>query len=315
MTQDENKLIIQQVEFYFSDANIVRDEFLKKLMLMNEGWAPLTVINSFGKIKAFKKTVSELESILKESSKLTVEDERIKRNTPIPSFQEHKGEEKTVLIRNFPVEYTLEDVQSALAPLKERIARIAMRKNALKEFKGSVFVELNEKEDIEIVKDSKLTIDIPVETEENESGNSSKKTKIELEVVDSKEYFDKKKEERREKKEEKRKEITKQIVNGFKSKIFKFTVAKGEEEASEEEINSLKISDIKQELLEKGIAFVDIPQRHIRMKNDEEEIAPISVKEFTISFTKLSEEEVEKYCEGLSLVADGKTLSKPRRKR
>lgn len=312
MAETQNKLILQQVEYYFSDANIVRDEFLKKLISVNDGWAPMNVINSFGKMEQFKKTDSELEDILKESEKLEVESGRVRRTTPIPSYSEHKGDERTLIIKNFPVEYTLEEVQRVLKPHESRIARIAMRKDALKEFKGSVFVELHKKEDMEILKDSKIAIEAPVESEENQTNTPPKKAKIELEIIDSSEYFNKKKEARREEKEKKKQEVLTALTDAFKNKIFKFTAEKDGEAAKDEEISALKISDVK-EALEKDVAFVDIPNRHIRMREDKEEVPSISINGLDISFSKLSEEEVAAYCSGLSLTED-KAVSKPRRR-
>lgn len=313
MAQDEKRTIIEQVEFYFSDANIVRDEYLKKVMATNEGWAPIHVINSFGKMKLFKKTVSELEDILKETTKLVVEDGKIQRKQPIPTYEEHKGEEKTVLIRNFPLTYTLEDVQKALEQHKSRIARISLRRNLIKEFKGSAFVELNQKEDIEVVKDSKIIVDAPVETEENETENTKKRAKIELEVVNAKEYFDQKKTAKKEEKEKKKQKEVQVIVDSFKNKIFKFTAKKEEDEATREEIDQIKISDMKQEISGGGVAFVDIPNRHIRMTKDTEQVEPVTIRNLSITFSKLTDEEVEKYCSGLSLTPVKKNFTKARK--
>ncbi|KAI5187382.1 lupus La protein [Nematocida sp. AWRm78] len=318
----ENKQIIQQVEFYFSDANIVRDEYLKKVIQANDGWVPLSVINSFSKIKTFSKTIDQLEEILKESEKLKVVEGKIQRVTPPPSFDEHKGDERTLIIKNFPSEYTLEDVQNVLSPFSARIARIAMRKDALKEFKGSVFVEMNEKDDMEILLNAKILVDMPVD-EENSSNSPAKKAKIELEVSTAEEYFAKKKEAKKEEKEKKKQEVQKVVIDSFKNKIFKFTAERAEQkeadektevskEVSEEEISAIKISDIKA-ALGQGVAFVDVPSRHIRMKQDTEEISPVEINTLKLSFNKLSDEEVVAYCDGLSLTK-GRTLYKPRRK-
>ncbi|KAI5145176.1 lupus La protein [Nematocida parisii] len=318
----ENKQIIQQVEFYFSDANIVRDEYLKKVIQANDGWVPLSVINSFSKVKTFGKTIDQLEEILKESEKLKVVEGKIQRITPPPSFDEHKGDERTLIIKNFPSEYTLEDVQNVLSPFSARIARIAMRKDALKEFKGSVFVEMNEKDDMEILLDAKISVDMPVD-EENSSNSPAKKAKIQLEVSTAEEYFAKKKEAKKEEKEKKKQEVQKVVIDSFKNKIFKFTAERAEQkeadektevskEVSEEEISAIKISDIKT-ALGQGVAFVDVPSRHIRMKHDTEEISPVEINSLKLSFNKLSDEEVVAYCDGLSLTK-GRTLYKPRRK-
>ncbi|KAI5168252.1 lupus La protein [Nematocida sp. AWRm79] len=318
----ENKQIIQQVEFYFSDANIVRDEYLKKVIQANDGWVPLSVINSFSKIKTFSKTIDQLEEILKESEKLKVVEGKIQRVTPPPSFDEHKGDERTLIIKNFPSEYTLEDVQNVLSPFSARIARIAMRKDALKEFKGSVFVEMNEKDDMEILLEANILVDMPVD-EENSSNSPAKKAKIQLEVSTAEEYFAKKKEAKKEEKEKKKQEVQKVVIDSFKNKIFKFTAERAEQkeadektevskEVSEEEISAIKISDIKA-ALGQGVAFVDVPSRHIRMKQDTEEISPVEINTLKLSFNKLSDEEVVAYCDGLSLTK-GRTLYKPRRK-
>eukprot|EP01046_Picozoa_sp_COSAG06_P099818 COSAG06_NODE_45937_length_351_cov_0.583333_1_plen_67_part_10 len=53
--QLDRDVVLQQVEFYFGDANLPKDKFLKKQIKAdpeNEGWVSLDVVATFKKMKA-----------------------------------------------------------------------------------------------------------------------------------------------------------------------------------------------------------------------------------------------------------------------
>merc|ERR1719464_909671 len=56
--------IVQQVEFYFSDANITKDKFLLKHVKRNkEGFVSLKLISSFKRVKDLKTKVRRLDAL------------------------------------------------------------------------------------------------------------------------------------------------------------------------------------------------------------------------------------------------------------
>eukprot|EP01044_Picomonas_judraskeda_P040605 COSAG03_NODE_20018_length_326_cov_0.524229_1_plen_78_part_01 len=71
--QLERDVVLQQVEFYFGDANLPKDKFLKKQIKAdpeNEGWVPLEVLASFKKMKGLKADAEIMASALDSSELL-----------------------------------------------------------------------------------------------------------------------------------------------------------------------------------------------------------------------------------------------------
>lgn len=79
--------IIQQVEFLFSDANILKDKFLLKHIRRNkEGYVSLKLVSSLRKVKALTKDWRVVAYSLQKSTKLQLNDEmtKIKRRDLVP---------------------------------------------------------------------------------------------------------------------------------------------------------------------------------------------------------------------------------------
>ncbi|OAG28926.1 lupus La protein [Nematocida displodere] len=341
MTPQEKEAICKRVEFYFSDANIVRDAFLKNLLEVNDGWAPLSVINKFNRMKTFNKTPAELEEALGASQVLEVDSGRIRRKAPVP--ENHNALERTLLIKNLPLYMTMEDVEEYFSQYSDKIALIRMRRDDKKVFRGSIFLELISEADLPLfmglslkAEHTKATAN-PETTENTENAantettenpenvantettetteNTQKRQKVlqevNLEIYNAKDYFEDKKKNREFAKEEKRSVARQQIVDSFKNKIFTFTLTPKEgTEPTAEEVAEVKISDIKEAV--PNTAFVDIPNKHIRMKAENDSLPTVEVKDFVIVFTKLSDDEVDTYCKGLSLDSN-KRVSRPRK--
>jgi hypothetical protein len=72
--------IVQQVEFYFSDANITKDKFLLKHVKRNkEGFVSLKLISSFKRVKHLTKDWRQVAvAIERKSNKLEVNDLKTK---------------------------------------------------------------------------------------------------------------------------------------------------------------------------------------------------------------------------------------------
>ena len=78
-----------QVEFYFGDANLPKDKFLKKQMAEDpdsQGWVELEVVASFKKMKALAADAGAVAAALAGSELLTVSDDgtRVRRTHPLP---------------------------------------------------------------------------------------------------------------------------------------------------------------------------------------------------------------------------------------
>ncbi|XP_062101573.1 la-related protein 1C-like [Humulus lupulus] len=69
--------IIEQVNYYFSDANLVKDQFLRSNM-DDQGWVKISLIANFPKMKRFKNMQLILNS-LQASSVVEVQDDKVRR--------------------------------------------------------------------------------------------------------------------------------------------------------------------------------------------------------------------------------------------
>jgi len=99
--------ITQQVEFYFSDANITKDKFLLKHVKRNkEGFVSLKLISSFKRVKHLTKDWRQVAFAIKKCSKrLEVNDleTKVRRLEELPPYDETTPS-RTVVVLNLPMD-------------------------------------------------------------------------------------------------------------------------------------------------------------------------------------------------------------------
>lgn len=98
--------IIKQVEFYFSDANILKDAFLLKHVRRNkQGFVSIKLITSFKKVKSLTKDYRVVAYSLRHSDKLEVNEEgrKVRRKDPLPDWDETTPS-RSVVVVNLPME-------------------------------------------------------------------------------------------------------------------------------------------------------------------------------------------------------------------
>jgi len=99
--------VVQQVEFYFSDANITKDKFLLKHVKRNkEGFVSLKLISSFKRVKHLTKDWRQVAvAIERKSNKLEVNDlkTKVRRLDVLPEYDETTPS-RTVVALNLPIE-------------------------------------------------------------------------------------------------------------------------------------------------------------------------------------------------------------------
>ncbi|KAI9715932.1 MAG: hypothetical protein M1828_000520 [Chrysothrix sp. TS-e1954] len=152
--------IRKQVEFYFSDSNLVNDQFLLK---ETGGSAnkpvPIKVIHNFRRMRHFQ-PYSAVVAALKESKTLDVVDEdTIQRKVPLPDDTKTSAFEnfnawddstrsRSIYAKGFGAEQpsTQFDIEAFFAPYGPTNCIRLRRDRSDKSFKGSVFVEFDSDE-------------------------------------------------------------------------------------------------------------------------------------------------------------------------
>jgi lupus La protein len=166
---DLDQKIIRQIEYYFSDVNMVRDKFLKNEGIKDDGWIPLSILTTFKRLQSlttdFKTIMNALKKSLSGLLELNETEHKIRRhpNRQLPNSQaelELSLRNRTVYVKGFP---TTEDVTlDKLLQFFEKYGstdNIQMRKQfKSKDFNGSVFVVFpTDEKTREFIENSKQT--------------------------------------------------------------------------------------------------------------------------------------------------------------
>ncbi|XP_030383714.1 la protein homolog [Scaptodrosophila lebanonensis] len=152
--EKKERAIIRQVEYYFGDANLNRDKFLREQISKNEdGWVPLTVLVTFKRLAALTTDFEEIINALVKSDEglLEISDDKqsLRRHPerPIPEHNEERRkeiQERTAYAKGFPLDSQIADILDYFS-VYEKVCNITMRKYLDKttksyKFKGSIFV-------------------------------------------------------------------------------------------------------------------------------------------------------------------------------
>jgi len=114
-SEDLIQKIVDQVEFYFSDENILKDAFLLKHVRRNkQGFVSLKLITSFKRIKSLTKDYRVVAIALRTNAKkleVNAEGTKVKRVDPLPDYDE-TSTSRTVIAMHLPVsaDPTFDDV-------------------------------------------------------------------------------------------------------------------------------------------------------------------------------------------------------------
>nr|CAB3455422.1 unnamed protein product [Digitaria exilis] len=104
-TADVTQKIVKQVEYQFSDINLVANEFLLKIMNKDtEGYVPLSVIASWKKIKSLGATNQMLVKALRTSTKLIVSDDgkKVRRRQAFTEKHKEELQSRMIIAENLP---------------------------------------------------------------------------------------------------------------------------------------------------------------------------------------------------------------------
>ncbi|XP_076619977.1 la ribonucleoprotein translational regulator Achilles [Colletes latitarsis] len=121
-SDDLAEKICAQVEFYFSDENIVKDAFLLKHVKRNkEGYVSLKLISSFKRVKHLSRDWRVVGAALSKSKKLQVNSQgtKLRRLDPLPPFDQTTPS-RTILAARLPVDkLSVESVAEIFRPCGE----------------------------------------------------------------------------------------------------------------------------------------------------------------------------------------------------
>uniref|UniRef100_A0A1B0FQW8 La-related protein 7 n=1 Tax=Glossina morsitans morsitans TaxID=37546 RepID=A0A1B0FQW8_GLOMM len=93
--------IRKQMEFYFGDANLTKDRFLRKL-IDKDPYVPLDLFLTFNKIKCLAACVEDIVKSLHKSDLLELDgtQQKVRRKTPLP--EDRNVDEKTLYVEALP---------------------------------------------------------------------------------------------------------------------------------------------------------------------------------------------------------------------
>merc|ERR1719313_606293 len=131
----EPAIIRKQVEYYFSDMNLVRDKFFHdKISSDKEGWLDAKLILSCNKIKAMNIEASDIVSALGEAALETKTDDTstwVRRTQPLPKLDEkamlpRHNEKKKATAHDGGVIIRVSEIPEEItwAPIKNRLREI-----------------------------------------------------------------------------------------------------------------------------------------------------------------------------------------------
>lgn len=145
--------IKQQLDYYFSDVNIIKDKFLLGEIQKDDGWVKLSVLLTFSRLQQLTKDENRIVEALQkcQSDVIELDDSKrqIRRKNKLPDAEEYKKEldSRTLHISGFPTDYTFDFLRTFCSQFGE-VESVAMRRHfKTRFFKGCIHVVYKRVED------------------------------------------------------------------------------------------------------------------------------------------------------------------------
>lgn len=141
---DNEKQLLKQIDFYFSDANLSRDKFIQRHLSLNSGSFDISTLLSFNRVKSFT-TCPDMVARVVESSETLVLDpvtrSSFSRCVPfIPTSREDWS--KSVHVSGITVqENVIDSVQQVLQDRFGQVTFVQVLRDEERLFKGEALVE------------------------------------------------------------------------------------------------------------------------------------------------------------------------------
>lgn len=156
---DLESSIILQVEYYFGDRNMRRDEFMQKTLKTYDGWLPLNILTRFNQLAKWTKDIEIIAKALKKSSgflEVSEDNKKVRRRSdaPVPKLTAALQRELTnrsIYAKGYPKNTIFDDL--IMHYKKYDVETIIMRKfqrpPLYRVFKGSVYITFKTREQAE----------------------------------------------------------------------------------------------------------------------------------------------------------------------
>jgi hypothetical protein len=159
---DSEVAVQRQIEFYFSDANFRKDQFLRQQASQSqEGWVPIAVLMTFKRLQALTTDPACVAKVMSRSSAVLVNAEKtaVRRAKAFQYGAPDDSRERTMFASNVDEATTLERLQALFGSVEgAEVQLVRMRRDRRsKKFIGSVFVEYSTKEQLQIALGAKLS--------------------------------------------------------------------------------------------------------------------------------------------------------------
>lgn len=159
-TNDNNRLIKQQLEFYFSNSNLPRDKFLRALAAQSEeGYVAISELLKFEKLKKLTEDPVIVVEAIKGSELIAANSEgtHIKRTTPLPEVD--TSNERTIYAKGWKSGTSIETIKDILSKFGEVLSVRIRKTKDKKNLKDSVFVEFATPEGVKAALEGPITVD------------------------------------------------------------------------------------------------------------------------------------------------------------
>lgn len=151
---DFDEKITRQIDYYFSDVNVMKDKFLLEEFKKNKGWVKLSTLLTFVRLKQLTKEEEKLVEALKkiESKHVELDEEgrQVRRKNPLPENKEEFQKQvdlRTVHVSGFPTSYEFEEL-SKFCNQFGVVESVAMRRHfKTRFFKGCIHVVFQDQAD------------------------------------------------------------------------------------------------------------------------------------------------------------------------
>lgn len=168
--------ILNCLEFYFSNANYVKDTFLRTTCEDSNGIKIETIL-TFIKLKKLNATEEDVKKVVKKAKNVEMKDGKLVKvkNDSYSKYITRNLDDYMIVIDGFDANLTLEEIETHLSCYLNPLL-IRMKRDKKKQFTGAVLVELDSIEEVKKALSMKISAPLRSEQKENDSHQEGEKT-------------------------------------------------------------------------------------------------------------------------------------------